>query len=527
MQRMQQQMQQPMLGNIALLLAWLTPVVIGTVVSGRLARAEVVPEVAPEIALVAPNITGQPALSHTSDNKAAAQTFKAKGLTVEDLKQMMTELTAYRNYKQVIDKTRSMIGDRTAQQLARQHGLNILDITWEDTGRYKGSAVGPNISDMTIQVQQHNPKTKGYELSLMPVIRHPNFADLSADIPLDQFYLLVGNEKGKDLQRVSLKEFLGNIRNYLHKPESWAGDRTSLLADRDTHALVSAQACFLPIPMGSKAEFNPVLFNYQSSEGNPAVLTILATREGTSVTIIDNKRDGFAAGYTWGQRLFFNKNGERASLTGQRLSDFQAEAPTPANPQTAPSAAGQEGLNMVLLIQVPLKYVEPLRPQGFGGITPLAAPAAEMSVSRERSNVEEAVIGHGKVEGVFTEIDGLEIERDPRFPVRVTVQFYKATSNGVVSPKDMAEIKAQIDRVYKDADYVGSLVVAGDTGRPTEYDGDKQQPPNWWDQFWKRHEANTGQSREQTIEMLRRLRGAGWMPTSEEELQREIEQLRR
>jgi hypothetical protein len=378
---------------------------------------------------------------------------------------------------------------------------------------------------MTIQVQQHNPKTDKYDLGLMPVIRHPNFSDKSADIPLDQFFLLVGNEKGKGLKRVSLKEFLGDLRKYLHEPNSWAGDRTSLLADRDTHALVSAQACFLPIPKGDKAEFNPVLFNYQSYAENPAVLTILATREGTSVTIIDNKRDGFAAGQTWGQRLFFNKNGERASLTGQRISDFQAETPDPGTQPTA-SAAGQEGLNMVLLIQVPLKQKERPAFEAYDGMMLGGSPPAAQSVMRGGSDVETAVIGHGRVEGVFTEIDNLAIERDPRFPVRVTVQFYKATSNGVVSPQDMADIKAQIDRVYKDADYVGSLVVSGDTGRPTEYDGDKQEPPDWWDQFWKRHEANTGQSREQTIEMLRRLHGSNWMPASEQELQRELEKLR-
>ena len=49
--------------------------------------------------------------------------------------------------------------------------------------------------------------------------------------------------------------------------------RTSLLAPRDTHALVSAQAAFLPVPRGGDAEFNPVLFNYQSVPGDPAVLT--------------------------------------------------------------------------------------------------------------------------------------------------------------------------------------------------------------------------------------------------------------
>ena len=99
---------------------------------------------------------------------------------------------------------------------------------------------------------------------------------------------------------------------------------------------------------------------------------------------------------------------------------------------------------------------------------------------------------HGKVEGPFTEIDGLEIERDDRYPVRVTVQFYKATSNGVVSEDDMADIAAQINKVCQQADYVGSLVVEGRTGRPTEYEGSHIQPPDWWDVFWERHFENTG-----------------------------------
>ncbi len=67
----------------------------------------------------------------------------------------------------------------------------------------------------------------------------------------------------------------------------------------------------------------------------------------------------------------------------------------------------------------------------------------------------------------------------------MTVQFYKATSNGVVSEADMTAIREQIDRVYADADYVGSLVVDGPRDRPTEHDGPKQEPPGWWRQFWE------------------------------------------
>lgn len=392
-------------------------------------------------------------------------------------------------YGQVIERTKAMVSDPMAQRLAAALDLNILNVTWEDTGRFYGSAVGPNISDMTIQVQHQDPRTGAYQLHLMPVIRQPNFADITADIPLENFFVRVGNERGENLRRVALSEVLGNLRGYLHEPDSWAGRLNSLLAQRDSHVLVSAQAAFLPIPQEGSATFNPVLFNYQSYPGDPAVLTILATREGTSITVIDNQRDGFEAGRTWGQRLFFNKNGERASFTGQRFSDFEAQAQ--ASDQRDPDLeAGGEGLNLVLLIQVPLKQREPMRPlSGIGmmdnlSMAPPAAPSMESS--RGSSDVEAAVIGHGPVEGPFTEIDGLPIERDPDYPIRVTVQFYKATSNGVVSEADMAEIRQQIDRVYAEADYVGSLVVDGPSDRPTEHDGPHQEPADWWQRFWER-----------------------------------------
>lgn len=429
------------------------------------------------------------------------------------------------NYEDVIRLTESMVNDKESQKLARDHGLQILSITWEDTGRYKGSAVGPNISDMTIQVQRRLPRSDQFDLTCMPVIRYPNFTDISADISPDHFFVLVGNEKGRPLKKITLRQLLGNLRSHLHKPTSWKGDRTSLLADaRDSHVLVSAQACFLPISKEGLAEFNPVLFNYQSRTGDPAVLTILATREGTSITVIDNKRDAFHAGRAWGQRLFFNQNGQRCSLTGKRKSDFLAENPLPTGAAST-SEADREGLNLVLLIQVPLKQKQPTEPMpnvmycmgGFGG--------ARVRKYR-KSDMEEAVIGHGKVEGPFTEIDGLEIERDERFPVRVTVQFYKATSNGVVSEADMAEIGAQIGKVYQQAAYVGSLVVEGETGRPTEHSGQKAEPPGWWDVFWQRHFENTGQTRKEAMGTLEKLLGRDWKSQSADAVEETLRQSR-
>ncbi|MEE9216317.1 MAG: hypothetical protein V3U32_02680 [Anaerolineales bacterium] len=410
------------------------------------------------------------------------------------------------SYLEAIQRTSAMVWDDHALRLAQMHGLDLINVTWEDTGRFYNSAVGPNISDMTIQVQHQDPNTGEYMLTLMPVIRYPNFVDLTADISPDDFYLLVGNEDGDDLERVTLAEYLDNFRKYLSHPGSWAGRSSSLLAPRDSHVLVSAQAAFLPVPQHGEATFNPVIFNYQSYAGDPAVLTIVASREGTSATVVDNMRDAFPAGWSWGQRLFFNQDGERASFTGERLSDFVVR--TSPTDMISPTAAGESGLNMVLLIQVPLKQREPMRGMFFGEVMEEAAAAP--SVFKADGDVEVAVIGHGKVEGPFTEIDGLAIERDPRFPIRVTVQFYKATSNGIVTEADMEAIASQIERVYDEADYVGSLVVDGASDRPTEYDGPKYEPPGWWESFWHRFEDNLQFSRWEALEVLRELGAVAW-----------------
>jgi len=419
----------------------------------------------------------------------------------------------YAEYARTIQKTASMVSDRRAQALAARYGLNILNLTWEDTGRYKNSAVGPNISDMTIQVGLLDPRTERFTVTCMPVIRYPNFSDRTCDLDPRDLTLLVGNHEGRRLKRISLYDFLENPTAYLSRPESWKGRHRRLLCARDGKVLVSAQACFLPVPKSGKAEFNPVLFNYQSYSGDPAVLTVLATREGTSVTVIDNKRDAFHVGSVWGQRLFHNENGRRASLTGQRQSDFEAENPVrPSDPSVgAGRRHAESGLNMVLLVQIPLKQKNEMRFKDYDVLMEAAPGAASpMPEMRARSDVENAVIGHGKVEGPFTEIDNLDIRRDERYPVRVTVQFYKATSNGVVSEADMRAIKTQIDRVYANSEYVGSLVTEGETGRVTEYDGVKVQPPDWWERFWERHERNTGDSREVAIAKLIRLLGRNY-----------------
>src|SRR5512136_2194935 len=100
-----------------------------------------------------------------------------------------------------------MVSDPGARGAAERHGLQILDLTWEDTGRWQGSSLGPNISDVTIEVVSGDGA--GRKLALMPVLRFPNFSDRTADVRLDRVFLRVGNErKGGEEKAITLRDFL-------------------------------------------------------------------------------------------------------------------------------------------------------------------------------------------------------------------------------------------------------------------------------------------------------------------------------
>jgi hypothetical protein len=391
-----------------------------------------------------------------------------------------------RQYAAVVRKVAAMPENDRAVDMVSRAGLSLLNVLWEDTGRWQGSSFGPNISDVTIEVELREGQGPT-RTALMPVMRHENFTDKTGDVKLDKLMIPVGNQaQAGTLSYVSLRELLANPTRYMTLPAKGKIKGGTLLAQRDRHALVSAQATFLPVPREGQATFWPVIFNYQSARKNPAVLTLLVTRQGTSMTIVDNVRDTVRLG-SWGQRLFFNKSGQRAPLTAERLSDVRASGVT-MNGESADSLGADA--NLMMIIQVPLKFRQPparatgvkyKAAEGGGAPAALAAepkPASSRS-SGGRSDVETAVLGHGPELGPYTELDGLTIERDPRFPVRVTVQFYQATSNGVLAAADVRSLRAQIKKVYAMADYVGSLVVptVADRRRPTNWDGVTTRPP--------------------------------------------------
>ena len=361
-----------------------------------------------------------------------------------------------RNFETTVNKVVEMARDPKLRDRLRQLDLDIVNVMWEDTARTAGSVWGPNITDMTLQVRHG----KGNKMrSLLPVIRYPNFTDKTGDVPLDLVSIKVGNEAGKELQVIPLKDYLNNLSDYISDRNTIHEENQPLITDRDSHVLVSAQACVLPIPQQGKCGFNPVLFNYQSRPDSPAVLAVLITPEGSSATVLDNDTDLAE----WGQNVFFNNNGQKTCLTGERLSDYKANlaAELARSEGISVEEAGDrvtvaDDVNMVMVIQVPLKP----NPQAFRQEERMRdCFAVGGSAFYSKSDMEDAVISHGENEGKHPELGDHRLERDDRYPIRVTVQFYKATSNGIVDEEDLANIYYSIETAYTSADYIGSLVV--------------------------------------------------------------------
>jgi len=321
------------------------------------------------------------------------------------------------------------VAPTTAAHL-RALGLHLTHVCCEDSVRRIGPARGAEIGDMTLQV--HSRRQGQHFATCMPVLRVPDFADRSVQRRLAAVRVRVGNHRGEPLRTIGLHEYLGDLRAHLSRPDSWAGVGGSLLTVRDDHVEVRAQACCLPVPRGGLAAFTPVVCPPRSWPGAPAVLAIVATRDGTSATVVDHRRDRTRISERNGQYLLHNRNGQRVPLT---VGD--------------PSLPGA-GHGALVLIQVPLRQPPP-PPDPYCGwdVTP-------MEPTPGIHDEKPFVIDARALQGLCTEIDGLARERDDRRPICVTVQFYRPVDTPVPDEDALVELGAQIERVYTDAEVVAA-----------------------------------------------------------------------
>lgn len=350
----------------------------------------------------------------------------------------------------------NIISCKETQDLLHAYGLNAHAVTWEDTARTKNSCFGPNISDMSLIVKDGN--------KLMPVIRKPNFSDLTTDTPIDSFNLRVGNEKdGAESKIISLKEYLSSLHSYC--PDQV--DSTTLYNERDTVVLTSTQCCVLPVKKGEKTEFAVQLFNYQSYNDNPAVLVVLVSKDGTSTQIIERSN----------QKLLFNDKGDARYFTVERLEDVrQRQGIEKVRVDSYKEMKDSEKReNSILMIQIPLEHKAQTRylAMACSANSCWSSDSESMCMARDRDRDREprkkkgvgmdmAQIGLGSKDGKFIGTKGLKLVRDTRFPIRCTVQYYRVTDENYISEKDITDIADQLTQSKM------SSLVLSDTKRTTE-----------------------------------------------------------
>lgn len=397
-------------------------------------------------------------------------------------------------------KISNMSNSQNLKSLLHSYGLDIKNVTWEDTARNKNSAYGPNISDMTLRADETN----------MPVIRRPNFADVTVDHSINNFNVTVGNESGNNLERIKFTDYLENIKKYSSNPN------ISKLFKDGEEVLCSTQACLLPAAE-SEVNFNVRIFNYQSSSTNPAVLVIIASNQGTSSMILDSKTTD----------ILFNSSGRSFDYVAERLKEERKRLGKDLN---APMSLDEKDRNVLFVFQIPLKQKETLSNEKFGMsynfsnlyddfdsqiIYPETATIHEQSYEIKKSSgqsksskifnknlfnsnnfndiedkavnllnqsmvygsekktvqkigLDNAMLRVGdKDKGAFEGTRGLVLERDFRYPIRCTLQYYWITDTEEISQEQISQIASQLETFYTNSSNKSSLVY-GKTHRSTE-----------------------------------------------------------
>ncbi len=340
----------------------------------------------------------------------------------------------------LVSEISSISSNNELQGYAGKQGLQILDITWEDTGRSKNSCWGPNISDMTLLLDKQS--------SLLPVIRFPNFSDKTADLSIEQFEISVGNEKGDTPTKIPLKKYLQNPAEFIK-----SDNKLESLFDesRDKEILVAAQYCVLPLEEGT-CEFNVHLYNYQSNSEEPAVLVLVASSQGTSAQILSGNNP-----------LYFNDDGKACNFLAERMKDVRKrEGESEAKEMTKE----EEEKNCLYIFQIPLKQKKQQRKEincFSEGVK------CKKKGKAKKKGMDDAILSKGKSHSNFKGINNKELERDKTFPIRCTLQFYKVTDTNEIPEAIFEDMAKKIDNVYTKGINQGSLVTEGFTGRSTEW----------------------------------------------------------
>lgn len=357
---------------------------------------------------------------------------------------------------QISDLVSDIVLSKETQDLLNAYGLTALKISFEDVARWLESIFGANISDLTLLLKNG--------LKLMPIIRKPNYSDLTHDVPIESFKMRVGDKI------VSLKEYISNLQLYCPT----VSEPTDLYRERDSVILTSTQCCVLPVQKGEKTEFAVQLFNYQSHDNDPAVLVIMVSKDGTSTQVLETKN----------QKLYYDDNGTARWFSVERLEDVrERQGVKKARVESFKEMKETERLdNTIMIIQIPLVVKTKTRSlMAESCFFESDCAAACVSFPKKKAKMrghgmDMGQLGLGSEVGPFIGTKGLKLVRDDRYPIRCTYQYYRVTDQNFIHERDVRDIAEQLNQVVKVSVASGSLVLDGESNRKTVADFKNPKP---------------------------------------------------
>ena len=125
------------------------------------------------------------------------------------------------------------------------------------------------------------------------------------------------------------------------------------------------------------------------------------------------------------------------------------------------------------VFQIPLKVTSTYSDYMNESIEDCEEYFDDICCSMEKENnergMDDAILQKGEAHSDFKGVNNKNLERDLKFPIRCTLQFYKVTDSASIPEAVFQDMNTKIKEVYTKGINQGSLVTDGFTGRSTEW----------------------------------------------------------
>lgn len=207
---------------------------------------------------------------------------------------------------------------------------------------------------------------------------------------------------------------------------------------------MGGELTLLPLSEAGRARFGVVTFDEDSRPGRPVLLTLVASVDGTSVTLADGSRQSRSVPGGRGQRLYFDDAGVNALFVARR--------------RATGTAVLDRDTSVLLVVQVPVTRDDPTTESALSADPrPPDATAGGSAPTRAGAPAGD---GWDEVGRRYETMRGLSVRRDVRAPIRVMVQLVRLSADGVVTADDMDAVQRALAAVVEDAPAAVSSLLA-------------------------------------------------------------------